>query len=191
MKPAPHHAPTLAPLAAFLVGLLAVRLAVPLVLYLITLWMAWRWFGVLGPPDFAQLLKAGLGWEAGPPNSWALSAAVLLIAAGTALAWLGHVARAAGKGPSRRLVTDGIYARLRHPQVSGCILIMLGVFAASPEWVGAVLFAVFAAFYIGWALIEERSLARSHGAAWQRYAQRTPAFLPRRRGQGQSGNGSA
>jgi protein-S-isoprenylcysteine O-methyltransferase Ste14 len=66
------------------------------------------------------------------------------------------------------LVTEGVCGRLRHPQITGSILIMLGVFAASPQLISAVLFVAFVAFYIGWAFVEDRSLARIHGAAWQR-----------------------
>ncbi len=177
MEPRHIASSTFTPLVGFLIGLFAVRLAGPLALYLMTLWVAWHGFEWLGQPDFAHLLHQAFGWEIGPSKLWRLIAALALIAAGLVMVVRGHAAQARQQ-PSDGFATEGIYRWLRHPQYAGCIALMLGVFAMWPEPVNAVLFIVFGGLYIVLAVVEDRALARAHGPLWLQYAQRTPAFLP-------------
>jgi protein-S-isoprenylcysteine O-methyltransferase Ste14 len=80
-----------------------------------------------------------------------------------------------------RLLTEGIYARIRHPRY---VEVVVGVLAYA-------LFANHVGTYVLWLLLlptlllvvrlEERELRERFGDAWEDYARRVPRFLPRRR----------
>ena len=78
-----------------------------------------------------------------------------------------------------RLITDGPYARLRHPTYSGALLTCagIGVVAGSGVALAAMVGLPLAAFAyrIG---VEERALAEHFGADWAAYRARTAALIP-------------
>lgn len=81
-----------------------------------------------------------------------------------------------GKDPGR-LLTDGIYRRLRHPRYTSVILGVAGwaCFLNYPAiWILAV--AVVPAFYLV-ILLEERELRERFGEAYERYMQEVPSRL--------------
>lgn len=81
-----------------------------------------------------------------------------------------------------RLLTQGIYARLRHPRYVEVVLWVLGY----------AFFANHLGTYVLWllslptlhvvVLLEERELRQRFGAAYDEYARRVPRYLPRRGG---------
>lgn len=78
-----------------------------------------------------------------------------------------------------RLVSDGIYRYIRHPQYAGFLLIALGLLF---EWATiplVVLWPVLAWRYSSLARREESELEERFGGEWRRYAARTGMFLPR------------
>lgn len=78
---------------------------------------------------------------------------------------------------SRRLVTDGPYARVRHPLYSAYMLWCLGSLLASPGWrYGLLLAAVCTAQYAR-AKAEETHLCQ-YLPGYAEYAARVPAFIP-------------
>ena len=77
---------------------------------------------------------------------------------------------------------SGPYARVRNPLYVGSMLLAIGFAAAARSWiVAALLLAYFGFFYTLTVRREERSLAALYGAAFDEYAARVPAFLPRLR----------
>lgn len=166
-----------APILGFLTAFLTVRLATPLALYALTLWVAWLGFEARWPPDVVRLLGNAFDGQAAPYKLWRWMAAAACIAAGLVLVVRGHLAQSR-HAPGSDLTTQGIYRWLRHPQYTGCMLIMLGVFAVWPELINALLLFGFGGLYVVWAIAEDRALARAYGQAWLQYAQRTPAFVP-------------
>ncbi len=68
-----------------------------------------------------------------------------------------------------KLVTTGLFARMRHPQSVGWTLLLLGVAIASRSLLGLVLVAVFAIFARQYARREERGLRERFGAAYEQY----------------------
>ncbi len=80
---------------------------------------------------------------------------------------------------SGQLATTGLYARIRHPQYAGFIAIMVGFLLQWPTLVTLAMFPILVVVYVRLARREEAEAAAIFGEAWNRYAHRTPAFLPR------------
>jgi len=80
---------------------------------------------------------------------------------------------------ARQLAATGPYARVRHPQYTGFILIMLGFLLQWPTLITLVMFPILVYMYVRLARREEREVAVEFGEEYLRYSKRTPAFLPR------------
>jgi hypothetical protein len=70
----------------------------------------------------------------------------------------------------RRLATTGPYARIRHPQYAGFILILLGILL---QWPTLLRFPALVYMYYRLALREERDSREAFGEAWDEFAART------------------
>ena len=83
-----------------------------------------------------------------------------------------------------RLLSTGIYGRIRHPRYVQMTLALLGyaLIANYPAAYAAWLFWLAGIYAV--ALLEERELAERFGAAYRQYCRRVPRFLPRLRGRG-------
>lgn len=85
-----------------------------------------------------------------------------------------------------KLLTEGIYARIRHPRYVQLLLAFLA-YALFTNYL-----AVYVVFLIGlvWAplvvRLEERELRDRFGEEYERYRERVPRFLPRLRGRNSS-----
>jgi methanethiol S-methyltransferase len=79
------------------------------------------------------------------------------------------------------LATSGPYARIRHPQYTGFILIMVGFLLQWPTLPTLLMFPVLLVFYRRLAIREEFEIRAELGEAWDRYAAATPRFIPGRR----------
>ena len=102
-----------------------------------------------------------------------------LIAAGLSLLAVGWATVYRGRG---RLVTDGIYRHLRHPQYLGLILIVLGFNIQWPTLPSIVMAPILIVMYVRLARREDLELATFFGEAFLDWAARTPAFNPWGRG---------
>lgn len=78
------------------------------------------------------------------------------------------------------LVTDGMYARVRHPQYSGLFLITIGMLIQWPTFLTLLMWPILTLAYHRLALREEREMIDQFGAAYEAYRARVPAFIPRR-----------
>ena len=78
------------------------------------------------------------------------------------------------------LNTTGIYSVLRHPLYVGNFFIWLGVAMFVRSWWLTLLFVLlFALFYERIIFTEEEFLRKEYGKGWEKWAARTPMFLPR------------
>ena len=69
---------------------------------------------------------------------------------------------------------------MRHPLYTGNILLVSGFAIASSVWWTAPVTLLFFWFYYPTAIeYEDRKLRRLFGAAWEEWAARTPALMPR------------
>jgi protein-S-isoprenylcysteine O-methyltransferase Ste14 len=128
-------------------------------------------------PDFAlrESVFAALRWVA------ALVAVIAL--AGTIRCWLrmGSDWRMdVGLERKTMLITDGLFARVRHPIYAFSILLMLCSAAIVPTLPMVLIAAVHIVLMILKARNEERHLSALHGDAYAQYLRRTGRFFPRR-----------
>ncbi len=99
-----------------------------------------------------------------------------LIVAGWARIYRDYWSRDDGEG---RLVTEGIYRFVRHPQYCGFLLISLAVLFDWATIPLLLLWPVLACLYYRLAVQEERELEERFKEAWHAYAAKTGMFLPR------------
>ena len=78
------------------------------------------------------------------------------------------------------LITDGLFARVRHPIYAFSILLMLCSVAIVPTAPMMLIAAVHIVLMNIKARNEERHLSAVHGDAYARYLRRTGRFFPRR-----------
>jgi methanethiol S-methyltransferase len=76
-----------------------------------------------------------------------------------------------------RLATSGPYARLRHPQYVGFILILLGFLFQWPTLLTLVMFPILVTMYVRLARREEREALAEFGEEYARYMETVPAFM--------------
>ena len=79
------------------------------------------------------------------------------------------------------LATTGAYARVRHPQYDGFLLVMTGFLLQWPTLVTAAMYPILVVAYRRLARSEEAQMRREFGEAWDAYTARTPRFVPHRR----------
>jgi protein-S-isoprenylcysteine O-methyltransferase Ste14 len=170
---------TLGGFSAFIVALFVEMYGFPLTIYLISGWLTRTFPGVdpLGH-DVGHLWYTLLGFKGNPHLNPIHIASNLLIVGGFFLlsrAWR-VLYRAQREGA---LATGGPYGHLRHPQYAGFILIMSGFLLQWPTFITLAMFPILVTVYVRLAHREEREVAVEFGDAWTRYADVTPAWLPR------------
>ena len=77
------------------------------------------------------------------------------------------------------MASSGPYARVRHPQYDGFVLIMFGFLLQWPTILTLAMFPILVWMYVRLAKAEERDSERLFGQAWRDYAAHTPRFFPR------------
>lgn len=152
----------------------------PLTLYLLSGWLGSRF------PELTVTHRGGhiwndlIGWKADPHISPFHIASYIAIIAGLVLigrAW--PVLRRAQRAGN--LASTGPYSRMRHPQYSGFLLVMVGFLLQWPTIPTILMFPILAFLYRRLAIAEEREVRASFGAKWDEYARATPRFIPRLR----------
>jgi protein-S-isoprenylcysteine O-methyltransferase Ste14 len=164
--------------AGFILALFAEMYGFPLTIYLLSGWLGTR-YPALDPfsHDAGHLWQTLFGLPGDPHLNPLHLASYGLLFGGFALlaaAWpVLHAAQQQGT-----VAATGPYARVRHPQYDGFILILLGFLFQWPTLLTLLMFPVLVIMYVRLALREERDSIQRFGAAYREYMQRTPAFLP-------------
>jgi methanethiol S-methyltransferase len=170
---------------AFVVAYAVEMFGIPLTLYFI-LWA----FGASLPEGFlwGHTLVPYVGF-AGTYACVALTAAgAILVIAGWRRIHRDYWSAEEGEG---RLVAEGIYSRIRHPQYTGFLVVSFGVLL---EWATiplVLLWPVLVLMYRKLAKREEAEMAERFGPEWEAYKARTGMFLPRFRRPADLGAGAA
>jgi protein-S-isoprenylcysteine O-methyltransferase Ste14 len=147
---------------AFVIALMTEMFGWPLLLWLLAPLVEMPSLGVLTHDALSHALPVA--------GTWLSLAGVLLVVLG----WR-RIHAAQG------LVTDGIYARIRHPQYAGLLLFTLGWLIHWPTILTLLLWPVLAVAYARLAKREEEAMRARFGDAYAAYAAVTPRFVPRLR----------
>ena len=124
------------------------------------------------------------GWVVLPGGDGGRFAGLAMVAAGTALAtWAAcHLARMFSGflaiQADHRLVTDGPFARIRHPRYAGLMLLLIGLPLVFRSGVGLAGGVLGCALFVARTFREERMLAAAFGEEWSAYARRTRRLVP-------------
>jgi protein-S-isoprenylcysteine O-methyltransferase Ste14 len=164
--------------SAFLVALFTEMYGFPLTIYFLSGWLSTRFPGIDWlSHDAGHLLESIFGWKTNPHFGFFHILSNILILAGfwlLASAW--KVLYEAQR--NHRLAATGPYARVRHPQYGGFILIMTGFLFQWPTLVTLAMFPILVFMYTRLALAEEKEVRAQFGEEYVRYASKTPAFFP-------------
>lgn len=166
--------------SAFIVALFVEMYGFPLTIYLLSGWLGQRLPSLdLSSHNAGHLWETLFGWKGDPHlNPLHLLSSAFIFGGFYLLASAWHVlyrAQCAGQ-----LATTGPYARVRHPQYDGFVVIMLGFLLQWPTILTLVMFPVLVVMYVRLAVREEAEARATFGPQWERYAARTPRFIPQR-----------
>lgn len=165
--------------SAFIVALSVEMYGFPLTIYLLSGWLLNRYPGLdLYSHNNGHLWETIFGFRGSPHFGLLHSLSSVLIFAGfilLAASW--NVLFRAQK--KHAIATTGPYARIRHPQYMGFIIIMFAFLLQWPTIITLIMFPILTVMYARLALWEEAQMVKEFGEAYERYRERTPAFLPR------------
>jgi protein-S-isoprenylcysteine O-methyltransferase Ste14 len=165
--------------SAFLVALFTEMYGFPLTIYFLAGWLQTNYPNIDWlAHDSGHLLEMMFGWEANPHLGPFHILSFILIGGGFTL--LSAAWRVLYKAQqSGTLAITGPYARIRHPQYVGFILIMLGFLVQWPTILTLAMFPILTIMYWRLSLHEEREVEAELGDVYREYAARTPRFIPR------------
>ncbi|MEK9139105.1 MAG: isoprenylcysteine carboxylmethyltransferase family protein [Bacteroidota bacterium] len=78
-----------------------------------------------------------------------------------------------------QLVTEGVYAHVRHPQYSWLFSVTIGLLIQWPSLTTLVMWPILIFAYYRLAKREEKGMVAQFGQEFVEYKQRVPAFIPR------------
>jgi protein-S-isoprenylcysteine O-methyltransferase Ste14 len=164
--------------SAFLVALFTEMYGFPLTIYLLSGWLTARIPGFnIYSHDAGHLLEMLFGWRSNPHfGPFHLLSGVFILGGFILLANAWKVLYTAQR--SHTLAVTGPYARIRHPQYAGFVLIMTGFLLQWPTIPTLVMFPILVWMYVRLARREEREARAEFAEAYDRYAAATPAFMP-------------
>ena len=177
--------------SAFLIALFTEMYGFPLTIYFLSGWLQSRypdinWFS----HDAGHLLEQLFGWRANAHFGPFHILSFVFIGGGFILSSAAWKVLYEAQ-PRRTLATTGPYSYVRHPQYVGFILVMFGFLLQWPTLLTLAMFPVLVAMYVRLARHEEREARAEFGEDYNRYAAKTPAWLPRLGGAGKASSPQA
>jgi len=165
--------------SAFLVALFTEMYGFPLTIYLLSGWLSSRFPGIdFLSHDAGHLLEVMFGWKSNPHlGPFHVASNILIVAGFWVLASAWKVLYEAQR--AHQLATTGAYARIRHPQYVGFVLIMTGFLLQWPTLVTLSMFPILVFMYARLAKREEVEMLSQFGDEYRRYVAKVPAFIPK------------
>ncbi len=168
--------------SGFLVALFAEMYGFPLTIYFLSGWLQSRYPNVNWlSHDAGHMLEMLFGWKANPHFGPFHVLSFVFIGGGFIVISTGWKVLYDAQ-QRRELATTGPYARVRHPQYAGFILVMFGFLLQWPTMLTLAMFPVLVVMYVLLARREEREALAEFGDAYRRYMQHVPGFIPSLRG---------
>ena len=171
--------------SAFIVALFTEMYGFPLTIYLLSGWIGKR-YPLLDPfsHDNGHLWHTLFGMKGNPHlDPFHILSNVLIFGGFIFLAAAWKKLYRAQR--THKLATTGPYAYARHPQYVAFIVIMFGFLLQWPTLLTLLMFPILVWMYVRLARSEEREALKEFGEEYARYAEMTPAFIPRLHGRTQ------
>lgn len=165
--------------SAFLIALFTEMYGFPLTIYLLFPWLSKQFPDInFLSHDAGHLLEVIFGWRSNPHFGPFHMLSSILIFGGFIM--LSSAWRVLYQAQSQhKLATTELYARMRHPQYVGFVLIMTGFLLQWPTLITLVMFPVLVYMYLRLARREEQDAIAEFGEEYRHYAAKTPAFWPK------------
>ena len=147
----------------------------------IACWCALPWLGLTHEPGAFAVPAFARDTPAYAAVRWLAAAAAVLCLVLTIQCWrrMGRDWRMDISDRNTSLITDGLFARVRHPIYAFSIALMIATAIVLPSVPMLVVALAHVVLMNVKARSEEAHLARMHGDAYRRYVERTGRFVPR------------
>lgn len=165
--------------SAFVIAYFTEMYGFPLSIYLLSGWLSKYYSGVnFYSHESGHLLHTLFGLKGNPHfDPFHILSNILIVVGFIVIASAWSTLYQAQR--QHKLATAGLYAKVRHPQYDGFILIMIGFLLQWPTILTLVMFPILVYMYVKLARSEEKGVLKEFGEKYKRYAEVTPAFIPR------------